>query len=205
MKLLIATTNLGKKIELEKMLGSDVEILSLPDFPNTVEVEEDGETFAQNAQKKALGYAKQTGLWTLADDSGLEIDALNGAPGVHSARFSGSHKDNYSKDLIDHENITKVLRLLEGVAQEKRTARFKCSLCLASPEKVLLETDGTIEGFITEEKRGSNGFGYDPIFYVPDQDKTTAQMSKELKNSLSHRGRAVQKFKDLLTTLPNQK
>lgn len=203
-KILVATSNAGKKAELEALLDGDVEWLSLADLKNYTEVEEDGKTFEENAQKKALGYAKQSGLLTIADDSGLEIDALGGEPGVHSARFSGTHKDHSSKDLIDHENIAKVLRLMEDVPAEKRTARFKCCLCVASPEKVLIQTEGTLEGSITTEKRGHNGFGYDPVFYVPQKDKTTAQMSKEEKNELSHRGQAVQKLGPLLKDLINK-
>ncbi len=197
MKIVIATTNLGKKRELEQMLDSEVEILSLRDFKNIKEVEENGQSFAENARKKAIGYAKQTNMYTLADDSGLEIDALGGAPGVHSARFSGTHK-NHSSSLIDHENIEKVLQLMKEVPKSKRTARFVCSLCLASPEGVIFEVEGQLEGLITSKKYGDNGFGYDPIFYVPSMDKTTAQMSEEEKNSISHRGEAIKKFKEQL-------
>lgn len=201
MKILVATSNAGKKAELEALLEADVEWLSLADLESYTEVVEDGSTFEENAQKKALGYAKQSGLITIADDSGLEIDALDGEPGVHSARFSGVHKDHSSKDLIDHENIAKVLRLLEGVPVEKRTARFKCCLCVADPEKILIQTEGTLEGTISTEKRGEHGFGYDPVFYVPEKDKTTAEMTKDEKNALSHRGQAVSKLKPLLQDL----
>ncbi len=197
MKIVIATTNLGKKRELEQLLGADIEVLSLCDFEDIKEVQEDGQTFIENARKKALGYARQTNMYTVADDSGLEIDALGGEPGVHSARFSGNHKD-HSSDLIDHENIEKVLKLMRNTPKNDRTARFVCSLCLASPEKIILETKGKVEGLITKEKHGDRGFGYDPIFYVPSIGKTTAQMSKEEKNSISHRGQAVRKFKEQL-------
>lgn len=198
-KILIATTNPGKMAELSAMLNMNIEWLSLSDFDNLTEVIEDGQTFTDNARKKALGYAKQTGLWTIADDSGLVIDALNGAPGVNSARFSGA-KD-HDRTLIDHKNIKKVLKLLKNTPKEKRTARFICHLCLATPEKILLETEGKIEGIITEEETGTGGFGYDPIFFVPDMDKTVAQISAEQKISISHRGNAIRKLKPLLKNL----
>ena len=195
-KILIATTNPGKKAEISAMFDADVQWLSLSDFPNLQEVKEDGTTFAENARKKALGYAKQTGLWTIADDSGLMIDALGGQPGVKSARFSGA-KDK-DRTLIDHKNIAKVLKLLKGVPAEKRTARFVCYLCLASPQKVLVETQGTLEGLIAEKEIGTNGFGYDPIFFVPHLNKTVAQLTREEKNAISHRGNAIRKLKPLL-------
>ncbi|OHB60329.1 MAG: non-canonical purine NTP pyrophosphatase, RdgB/HAM1 family [Planctomycetes bacterium GWF2_42_9] len=199
MKILVATTNQGKLKELSEMLDSDIEFKSLADFPDVKEVEEDGKTFAENARKKALGYASQTGLWTLADDSGLMVDALEGAPGVHSARFSGSKDKN--RGLLDHKNMAKLLGLLEGVPDEKRTARFVCNLCLASPEKVLIETSGTLEGVIIREEQGANGFGYDPIFYVPSKKKTVAQLESNEKNEISHRGQAILHFKPLLREL----
>jgi XTP/dITP diphosphohydrolase len=200
-EILIATTNPGKMAELQAMLDMDLSWKSLADFLNLDEVIEDGDTFAENARKKALGYAKQTHLWTIADDSGLVIDALNGQPGVKSARFSGAKDDDRS--LIDHKNIAKVLELLKGVAQEKRTARFVCCLCLASPEQVLIETEGTLEGVITERQIGSNGFGYDPIVFVPNLNKTVAQLTAEGKNAISHRGNAIRNLKPLLNNLLN--
>jgi XTP/dITP diphosphohydrolase len=199
MKILFATTNPGKIAELSAMLDLNVEWLGLTDFPDVAEIEEDGLTFAENARKKALGYAKATGLWTIADDSGLVVDALGGAPGVKSSRFSGAK--NEERTLLDHKNMTKVLELLKGVPAEKRTARFVCHLCLASPEKILFETEGTLEGVITEEEIGYNGFGYDPIFFVPQLDKTVAQLAPEQKNAISHRGKAVRKLKPLLEKL----
>ncbi|AQQ70209.1 Non-canonical purine NTP pyrophosphatase [Limihaloglobus sulfuriphilus] len=199
MKILVATTNSGKKREFQALLNiPEVEWLSLSDLPEFQEVEETGNTFAENASIKACGYAKQTGLWTVADDSGLEIDALDGAPGIHSARFSGTHKVHDDKQLIDHENTEKALALLEGVPNEKRTARFRCCLCLASPDEVLAQTDGVFEGIISTEKRGTNGFGYDPILYIPEKGKTVAQMQSYEKNSISHRAKAVMKLKPIL-------
>ncbi|MBA7651710.1 dITP/XTP pyrophosphatase [subsurface metagenome] len=198
-KILVATTNPGKITELRTMLEGDIEWLSLADCDGIGEVEEDGVTFAENARKKALGYAKATGIWTIADDSGLVVDALDGAPGVKSARFSGA-KDK-DRTLLDHKNMAKVLELLKGVPREKRTAKFICHLCLASPDKILIETEGTLEGFIAEEEIGQNGFGYDPIFFVPHLNKTVAQLTREEKNAISHRGNAIQKLKPLLNGL----
>ena len=200
-EILIATTNPGKMAELCAMLDMDLSWKSLADFPNLEEVIEDGDTFAENARKKALGYAKQTHLWTIADDSGLVIDALNGQPGVKSARFSGA-KDQ-DRTLIDHKNIAKVLELLKGIPTEKRAARFVCCLCLASPDEVLLETQGTLEGVITERQIGTNGFGYDPIVLVPNLNKTVAQLTAEEKNAISHRGNAIRNLKPLLNNLLN--
>lgn len=214
-KILVATTNPGKIAEIRMMLDLDVEWLGLADFPDINEIKEDGETFAENARKKALGYAEQTGLWTLADDSGLVIDALGGAPGVKSARFSGEKETN--RKLLDHKNMAKVLKLLTNIPREKRTARFICRLCLArpqdesaiktvgkqraSPERILIETEGILEGFINDKEIGENGFGYDPIFFVPHLNKTVAQLTREEKNAISHRGNAIRKLKPLLTQL----
>jgi len=211
-KILVATTNPGKIAELRAMLEFDVQWLGLADFKSVGEIKEDGATFAENARKKALGYAKTTGLWTIADDSGLVIDALGGQPGVKSARFSGA-KDK-DRTLFDHKNMAKVLKLLKGIPKEndstsspsraksrERTARFVCRLCLASPEKVLIETEGKLEGFIAEQEMGANGFGYDPIFFVPHLNKTVAQLTTEEKNAISHRGNALRKLKPLLAKL----
>jgi XTP/dITP diphosphohydrolase len=211
-KILVASTNPGKIAELRQMLDFDVEWVGLSNFPNINEVKEDGETFAENARKKAIGYAKKTGLWTIADDSGLVIDALGGEPGVKSARFSGAKEKN--RKLLDHKNMAKVLKLLEGTPKEngstsspsraksrERTARFVCCLCLASPEKVLIETEGKLEGVIAKKEMGANGFGYDPIFFVPKLNKTVAQLTREEKNAISHRGNAIRKLKPLLAKL----
>ena len=201
-KILVATTNPGKAAELEAMLDLDVNYLTLADCPNVPEVKEDGATFTANARKKAAGYAKATGLWTIADDSGLVIDALGGAPGIESARFSGE-KDK-DRTLIDHKNIAKALKLLKSVPTEKRTAKFVCSLCLASPGQILIETQGKLQGLITEKEIGQNGFGYDPIFFVPGLKKTVAQLTREEKNAISHRGCAIRKLKPLLSRMLKQ-
>ena len=198
-RILVATTNPGKFAEIKAMLGGDINWLSLADFEDINEIEEDGATFAENAHKKATGYAKATGLWTIADDSGLVIDALNGAPGVKSARFSGEKDAN--RTLLDHKNMAKVLKLLESVPKGERKARFVCCLCLASPEEILIQTDGKLEGFIAEKEIGENGFGYDPIFFVPSLNKTVAQLTTKEKNEISHRGNAIRKLKPLLKKL----
>jgi XTP/dITP diphosphohydrolase len=198
-KILIATTNPGKIAELSAMLDADVSWVNLSDFKGIGEIKEDGQSFVENARKKALGYSKATGLWTIADDSGLVIDAIGGQPGVKSARFSGA-KDK-ERTLIDHKNIAKVLKLLEGVPKEKRTAKFVCCLCLASPDKVLIETQGSLEGLIIDRETGTNGFGYDPIFFVPKLNKTVAQMQADEKNAISHRGNAIRNLKPLLNQL----
>ena len=208
-RILVASTNPGKLAEISAMVGGDVQWVSLKDFKDLTEIKEDGTTFAENARKKATGYAKATGLWTLADDSGLMIDALDGQPGVMSARFSDAKDKN--RKLLDHKNMAKVLKLLQGVPKEngstsspsraksrERTARFVCCLCLASPEKILIETEGVLEGFIAEKEIGENGFGYDPVFFVPRLNKTVAQLSAEEKNAISHRGQAIRKLIPLL-------
>ncbi|MHC4397075.1 MAG: RdgB/HAM1 family non-canonical purine NTP pyrophosphatase [Planctomycetota bacterium] len=198
-KIVVASTNPGKVGELRAMLGGDIEWLGLSDFEGLDEIEEDGASFVENACKKAVGYAKATGLWTIADDSGLVIDALEGGPGIESARFSGEKTNN--RKLIDQKNMAKVLRLLEDVPEAKRTARFVCCLCLASPDEILIQTQGTLEGVITERPIGDNGFGYDPIFLVPHLNKTVAQLTREEKNAISHRGNAIRKLKPLLSKL----
>ncbi|MHC4265589.1 MAG: XTP/dITP diphosphatase [Planctomycetota bacterium] len=201
-KILVASTNPGKLKELCTMLDAGLEWASLSDYPGLEEVVEDGTTFAENARKKALGYAQMTGLWTIADDSGLEVDMLNGAPGVKSARFSGEKGED--RGLLDHKNMAKVLELLEGIQGKERRCRFVCRLAMASPKKILLETEGVLEGFIAEQQQGENGFGYDPIFFLPRLNKTLAQLTAEQKNAISHRGSAIRRLKPLLEKLLEQ-
>ncbi len=198
-KILVATTNPGKIAELSAMLKTDVKWLSLADFDRIAKVKEDGLTFVENACKKAIGYARASGLWTIADDSGLVIDTLEGGPGIESARFCGEKSED--RKLIDHKNIAKVLKLLEGVPTEKRTARFVCCLCLASTDEILIETEGTLEGLIADKPIGQNGFGYDPIFFLPHLNKTVAQLTADEKNAISHRGNAIRKLKPILNKL----
>jgi XTP/dITP diphosphohydrolase len=163
---------------------------------------ETGATFAENARQKALYYARATGLWCLADDSGLVVDALGGEPGVHSARYAaerfGPDADRRRRDAA---NTAKLLEALENVPDDRRTARFVCHLALAEPGRVLLETTAAVEGVITVAPMGENGFGYDPVFLVPRFGRTIAQMPADLKNSLSHRGQAARQFAELLARM----
>ena len=185
--LVFATTNKGKLAELTALLGSGWAVLSAADFPSVPEVIEDGETFEANAQKKAMTLAYATGELALADDSGLCVDFLNGAPGVHSARYAA---DDVQRNL-------KLLRALEGVEAEKRTARFVSVLCLADPSGQLAFARGECEGRIAMSPRGAHGFGYDPVFEVAS-GHTLAELTRDEKSALSHRGRAFAKLKSLL-------
>lgn len=192
MRLVLATKNEGKVRELQEMLkSSKFEVVSLAEYPELPDVEEDGDTFEANAVKKAREIAAATGELTMADDSGLEVDYLNGAPGVHSARFAGEHGNNKA-------NNEKLLKLLEGVPWEKRTARFRCVVAVATPDGKVETAEGTCEGIITTELRGREGFGYDPLFYFPKYEKTFAELDSDIKNSVSHRGRALHKAREFL-------
>lgn len=192
MRIVVATGNRGKLTELQSMLGPlGVEVKSLADYPGLPEVVEDGATFADNAVKKAVAVAGATGEIALADDSGLEVDHLGGAPGVHSARFAGENKD-------DRANNEKLLALLEGVPGEKRTARFKCVVALAAPGGRIYTAEGACEGVIGTVPRGEGGFGYDPLFIVPELDMTFAELGLDIKNSISHRGKAFKKAGEII-------
>ena len=185
MKLVLATQNKGKVREIAAALVSaDIEVLSLDDFPQVGDIEEDGATFLENAIKKARVTASLTSLLALADDSGLEVDHLQGAPGVYSARFAGPVKS-------DQANNEKLLSLLEGVPPEKRTARFQCVMAIAHPDGQLHTVQGTCAGIIANEPKGDMGFGYDPLFFLPEYGKTFAQLELPLKNRISHRGQAL--------------
>ncbi len=191
MKLLFASSNPHKVREVrEILLGESLEVLGLDDLDEVPdEPREDGETFADNARIKAVAYARATGHWCLADDSGLAVDALGGAPGVHSARYAGAEG---SRARRDDANNARLLEALENVPPERRTARFVCAMCLADPRgNVVAETTGTVEGVIGHEPRGDNGFGYDPLFELPDLGCTSAELPPEKKNALSHRGDAA--------------
>lgn len=193
-RIVLATKNKGKIKEMRELLAPmNIEVLSLADFSPVDDAEENGATFAENAMLKARYYFAHTGTPCLADDSGLEVDALGGRPGVYSARYSG-------EDATDAANNAKVLREMEGIEKDKRTARFRCAMALVG-EGVELTTDGTCEGALLTEERGQGGFGYDPIFYVPKFDRTLAEMSSEEKNSISHRGAAVRKMADLIAEM----
>ena len=186
--LVLATRNVGKTREIREFLGDfPVEIKNLDDFGRIPSVEEDGTTFDENAYKKASFTAKILGLPALADDSGLEVDALGGAPGVHSARYAGP-------SASDAENNAKLLRKMEG--KTNRTAAFTCVISIAVPSGAALTYEARCEGLIAEAPAGKNGFGYDPVFYYPPLNRTFAQISAEEKNRVSHRGKALAELKE---------
>jgi len=192
--LLIATSNMGKAKEISEALKNfNLEIKTLKDFPNIAPPQETGNTFFENAYLKAKYYAEKTGLLSLADDSGLEVDILNGAPGIYSSRFAG-------ENASDEENNKKLLELLKDVSLEKRKARFVCVIVVYHPSGKYIKSEGIWEGLIGFEPRGSHGFGYDPIFLVSEYNykKTAAELPIEEKNKLSHRGKALAKLKDIL-------
>jgi XTP/dITP diphosphohydrolase len=192
-KLAIATRNSGKLREFKRLLGNArFEFCSLDELGVDFDAEETGDTFEANARSKSRDYAAATGILTLADDSGLEVDALGGAPGVYSARYAGEHGD-------DEANNDLLLANLADVAPGKRTARYKIVIALTDP--VTMETvtvEGACEGEIWFERKGSNGFGYDPLFYVPQHHKSMAELTAEEKDALSHRGIAARKIAQVL-------
>lgn len=191
-KIIFATSNEGKMKEVRFILeGMDMEILSMKEAGIQVDVVEDGKTFEENAIIKAVAIQKVSGVIVLADDSGLEVDYLNKEPGIYSARYMG---ENTSYDIKNQNLIDR----LKGVADEKRTARFVCAIAAAFPDGSVEVTRGTIEGRIGYEEKGTNGFGYDPIFYVPEYGCTTAELSMEQKNEASHRGKALRKMKEIM-------
>ena len=190
----IATKNKGKAKDFEALFTPlGYEVVTMFDVAPDMEIEETGTTFEENAVLKAETLSKALGTIVIADDSGLTVDALDGAPGVYSARYAGDHDDE--------ANIVKVLENLKGLPKEKRTARFMCALAIAGPELETTTVFGSCEGVILEEKRGTNGFGYDPIFFVPALDRAMAELTPEEKGAISHRGNAIRKLADLLPTL----
>jgi XTP/dITP diphosphohydrolase len=192
MKLLLATRNSNKVIELQHALeGAGWQVLTLADIASAPDVEEDGATFHDNALKKARIAARFSHLWTLAEDSGLEIDALGGEPGVRSARYAG-------EGATDAERIQKVLRQLVSVRDEQRTARFRCVMCTIDPADQENCFEGRCEGRIANDARGSSGFGYDPIFIPDGYDKTFAELGLGVKSKISHRARAMQQVIEYL-------
>jgi XTP/dITP diphosphohydrolase len=198
MKILLATQNKGKAVEFRDLLADqDIEVCSLLDFPEWEDVEETGQTFAENALLKAREAMKKTGLLTLADDSGLEVEALNGAPGIYSARFAGE-QGNAAK------NIDKLLWLLEDVPEERRGARFRCSLAIVTPDGQEYLVEGTVEGRILRRRQGESGFGYDPVFFLPDLGRTMAELSAAQKNEISHRAQAFRKAVPILRELKSR-
>lgn len=191
-EVIIATQNIGKAKEFEHIFNQyQIQVKSLRDLADPIDIVEDGETFEENALIKARAIASKYNTLVIADDSGLEVDALNGRPGVYSARYAGEGRD-------DQANIEKVLKELEGVADENRSARFVCALALVTPTGEEYVVRGECEGQILTECRGEEGFGYDPIFYLKSLDKTMAQIPKSEKNVLSHRAEAFKKLKKVL-------
>ena len=194
-KIIIATGNKGKAKEFETLFSPlGYEVLTLHDLEGATDVEETGTTFEENAILKAEALCEQFNTMVIADDSGLMIDALDGRPGVYSARYAGEQKN-------DDANIDKVLEELKDVPEENRTARFYCALAVAVPGEETMTVSGTVEGRIANGRQGENGFGYDPVFYVPDLGKMMAELKPEEKNAISHRANALKKLKELLPKL----
>lgn len=189
-RLVVATKNKGKLKEIREIL-SGFEIIGTDELNVVCDTVEDGVSFLENAHKKAYELMQLTGGPVLADDSGLEVDALGGQPGVFSARFAGEH-------ATDGENTAKLLHELENVPQEKRGARFVCVMCLVYPDGTKIASRGECSGSILPEARGENGFGYDPVFYVEQYGKTFAELSPEEKNAISHRRLALEELKEYL-------
>ncbi len=193
-KVIVATKNKGKAKDFEALFHPyGFSVLTLDDVADDMDIEETGETFQENAILKAEALSQRLNMFVIADDSGLIIDALNGAPGVYSARYAGESKS-------DDANMDKVLEELSNIDEPDRTARFYCAIALAGPDFETKTIYGTCEGVIAKEKKGTNGFGYDPIFYVPQFGKMMAELSAEEKGSISHRGNAIKKIQ---AELPN--
>ena len=188
----LGTNNQGKAREFQALLGSEeFSLLSWKDFDKPITVVEDGETFLENAMKKAEETARVTGLLAIADDSGLEVDYLKGAPGVYSARYAGA-------EATDQDNYEKLLEELKEVPDEQRVARFVCVIAVCSPDGTKDWVEGECRGVITDAPRGGQGFGYDPVFYFPALGKTFAEISAEEKNQVSHRAEAIRKLRPVL-------
>jgi XTP/dITP diphosphohydrolase len=198
--LVMATRNPGKVRELQALLhNTGVSLLSLADFPEIPEIPEEGATCAENAATKAQAVARLTGHAALADDSGLAVDALSGAPGVFSARYAQDRTAPLPP--TDADNWRKLLEEMQGIPKEKRTARFVCEIALALPDGHLFRAHGECEGRIAEAPAGKRGFGYDPVFWVPEYGATMAQLGLDVKNRISHRAKALAAFRDLLVSV----
>lgn len=191
-KVVLATRNQGKVKEFNRLFAEyGWEGISLAEYEGVPEVVEDGETFEANALKKAIEISTYLNLPALGDDSGLEVDALDGRPGVYSARYAG-------EEATDEQNWRKLLTELGSVPMEQRTARFRCTLALVIPGEEPIIATGACEGMIAREPKGANGFGYDPVFYIPELNKQMAELLPEEKNQISHRAKAMQKLLELL-------
>lgn len=191
-RIIFATANAGKMREIREILADlPVQVVSMKEAGIQADIVEDGKTFSENAVIKAKAIMEMTGEVVLADDSGLEIDYLNKEPGIYSARYMG-------EDTSYRVKNANLIARLSGVPDEKRTARFVCAIAAAFPDGTVKITEGTIEGRIGYEEKGENGFGYDPIFYVPEYGCSTAQLSEEEKNKISHRGKALTNMKEIL-------
>ncbi|MFH1654757.1 MAG: XTP/dITP diphosphatase [Pseudomonadota bacterium] len=192
MELILATKNKHKVEELKKLFDdADLKMFSLLDLPNIPDVVEDGKTFLENARKKAREIAAFTGKMTLADDTGLAVDALGGAPGVYSARYSGRDKDYQA-------NNQKLLEEMKKIPDEKRQAAFFCVMVLITPDGKEFDVEGRCEGLILRELKGDSGFGYDPLFFIPHLNKTLAELTMDEKNKISHRGNALRKIREII-------
>ncbi|MBN1474755.1 MAG: XTP/dITP diphosphatase [Syntrophaceae bacterium] len=193
--MVFASRNEGKVKEIKNMLeGINIELVSLNNYKNVPDIVEDGESFLQNALKKAKIVSEITGETVLADDSGLQVDVLGGEPGIHSARYAGDQAS-------DEENNNKLLAKLKDIPSEKRGAFFCCVLVIYKTDNTCYSFEGKWRGMIIDERCGSNGFGYDPIFYVPELKKTAAELPPEIKNKVSHRGQAFAKLKESLPAI----
>jgi XTP/dITP diphosphohydrolase len=196
MQLIVATRNTHKTREIEQILGSGLAVRDLTSHPEISGIRESGTSFEENAMLKAVAVSRKLPGWVIADDSGLEVEALGGAPGIHSARYAGANAS-------DKERITKLLsRLAEVDAKsDQRRARFSCVLAIARDGKVLATFEGVVEGKIADRPRGSHGFGYDPIFIPNGSEQTFAELPEEVKNNISHRAKAIRKLQARLRTL----
>ena len=195
-EVIIATKNPGKAREFEHIFAPrGIEVRTLLDYPEIEDVEETGATFEENAILKAEAISQQFNKMVIGDDSGLIVDALGGRPGIYSARYAGEQPKS------DQKNLEKVLDELQGVSEEERTARFYCALAVAIPGKETFTVSGTCEGRILEEQRGTNGFGYDPVFFVPEKGCAMAELSADVKNKISHRANALKKLDGILDSI----
>ncbi|MDR2427222.1 MAG: XTP/dITP diphosphatase [Endomicrobium sp.] len=194
-EIIIATRNMHKVAEIKDILSDlNIKVVAIMDFPNYPRTVEDGKTLEENAVKKAKEAAAFFKKWVIADDTGLEVEYLNGEPGVFSARYAG-------ESCTYEDNNKKLLSALKGVPADKRGAHFRCVIAISNPEGETAFAEGEIFGIISENSAGEKGFGYDPIFFLPEQNKTFAQLDEKVKNSISHRSRALQKAKEIIKKL----